>query len=322
MERILIIGNGFDLDLGLKTSYKDFLESKMFLQLNSNSLLAKYLGCKNQIQNWVDVEHELKNYANGLAEPSPDFWRDLAALGLEQEDLEPYKDAFKSNFIELKEALKEHLKAELNKLNQVPEHNKKNAFRLLYFGTLFNEEGNCHNFNLTKSFNAIYSLNFTSPLDKLNYSSHKKAAKLYFMHGSLKENNIVFGVEDGSVPDEFNFLLKSDHAAFGKAPDLLLQISNEAREFHFFGCSLGDTDNAHFLEFFSALSKTRDPVNGRASQHKLFFYVYGKDGYEQIKNRLLRLTNGQLARFKLNHDVIFYDIKDNKMVDQDFLNQL
>lgn len=27
MEKVLIIGNGFDLDLGLKTSYYDFMQS-------------------------------------------------------------------------------------------------------------------------------------------------------------------------------------------------------------------------------------------------------------------------------------------------------
>jgi hypothetical protein len=30
MGKVLILGNGFDLDLGFKTKYKDFLESKYF----------------------------------------------------------------------------------------------------------------------------------------------------------------------------------------------------------------------------------------------------------------------------------------------------
>jgi hypothetical protein len=67
---------------------------------------------------------------------------------------------------------------------------------------------------------------------------------IYFDYYLMLLNNIM---------DEFNFLLKSDHAAFGVAPDLLTTISGEPKEFHFFGCSLGDTDNAHFLDFFSPL---------------------------------------------------------------------
>lgn len=31
--KILIIGNGFDLNLGLKTSYKDFIQSEHFKDL-------------------------------------------------------------------------------------------------------------------------------------------------------------------------------------------------------------------------------------------------------------------------------------------------
>lgn len=311
MERILIIGNGFDLDLGLKTSYKDFLDSNIFSQLKNESSLATYLSDKNQIGNWVDVEHELKNYAESIIEQSIEFNKDVSQI--------------KPDFIKLKEALQEYLTVEIAGLNKA--RPKSNAFRLLKFGTLFDELNNFHDFNFfdsieKKPFNAIYTLNFTNPFEKLNYSRHEGAADVFFMHGSLKQNNIVFGVEDGSVHERFNFLLKSDHAAFGKTPDLLLSIANETREFHFFGCSLGDTDNAHFSNFFSVLAKTSNPTDKAILQHKLFFYVYGKEGYEQIRNRLLRLTNGQLARFKLNHDVTFYDIKDNKIVDQTFLNQL
>ena len=42
--KIIIIGNGFDLSLGLKTSYKDFIESDSFtLLLNKENSLTIYL---------------------------------------------------------------------------------------------------------------------------------------------------------------------------------------------------------------------------------------------------------------------------------------
>ncbi len=37
---VLILGNGFDLDLGLKTSYKDFWESE-FCRMPSNGTTSK-----------------------------------------------------------------------------------------------------------------------------------------------------------------------------------------------------------------------------------------------------------------------------------------
>ena len=47
MESTLIIGNGFDLDLGLKTSYKDFRNSEPWpikdVNLNDYTSLQCYL---------------------------------------------------------------------------------------------------------------------------------------------------------------------------------------------------------------------------------------------------------------------------------------
>ena len=65
MSRLLVIGNGFDLSFGLKTSYSHFVESSQFQQLLSNkSLLASRIQESKIKNNWVDLETELINYAN------------------------------------------------------------------------------------------------------------------------------------------------------------------------------------------------------------------------------------------------------------------
>lgn len=81
---VVIIGNGFDLNLGLKTSYKDFVESKYFtfilgenngidkecydfnknkikLQLINNGLAA-YIFRQARERNWYDIENDIKEY--------------------------------------------------------------------------------------------------------------------------------------------------------------------------------------------------------------------------------------------------------------------
>lgn len=352
MTRILIIGNGFDLNLGLKTSYKDFLDSEAFRTLSNTNMFAKYLQHKNEIQHWVDVEHELKSYANGLNGNSSEFneylvskhynldgnsailsrdeFKKLFLDKLLTPSLSTLKASFKTEFTALKTALHKHLESELKSFN-TRGTGKSNAFRLLRFGTLFDDTGSYHDFSFTesnftepiveKTFDVVFTFNYTNPLPKIGYS-RENGVEPYFIHGSLNQGNIVFGVEDGSVLDEFNFLLKSDHAAFGVAPDLLTTISGEPKEFHFFGCSLGDTDNAHFLDFFSSMAQTDNQLKVEADKHKLFFYVHGQSGYQHIRNRILHLTKRQLSRFKLNNKVVFYDIETNKMVDQNYLNQL
>lgn len=43
MSNILFIGNGFDLSLGLKTSYHDFIKSPEFANYSNNNKLFKHL---------------------------------------------------------------------------------------------------------------------------------------------------------------------------------------------------------------------------------------------------------------------------------------
>ena len=65
-DTMLVIGNGFDLSLGLKTSYGDFMYNIRYYVVDTsyNYKIIRYLIEKVQKENWVDIENELKNYAN------------------------------------------------------------------------------------------------------------------------------------------------------------------------------------------------------------------------------------------------------------------
>ena len=69
MNITFLIGNGFDLNLGLKTSYKDFLEDYANKNSNSNDSIMKFKDFidKKQIKKeilWVDAEKEFLDYSN------------------------------------------------------------------------------------------------------------------------------------------------------------------------------------------------------------------------------------------------------------------
>ena len=64
MRNLLIIGNGFDIDLGLKTKYSDFIESNCFDENKNNLFKSIYRSYKNM--NWIDLENELKNMLREL----------------------------------------------------------------------------------------------------------------------------------------------------------------------------------------------------------------------------------------------------------------
>lgn len=64
---VLVIGNGFDLDLGLPTSCDDFLSSNDFAGIErSGNRFAEYLRRRQNQQRWVDIELELAVYSTQM----------------------------------------------------------------------------------------------------------------------------------------------------------------------------------------------------------------------------------------------------------------
>ena len=70
---VLILGNGFDLDLGLKTSYKDFWESE-FCPKDYPAPLIHHLNQRwpdnLDAVKWCDLENELLNYYKSIPDPT------------------------------------------------------------------------------------------------------------------------------------------------------------------------------------------------------------------------------------------------------------
>lgn len=339
MIKTLIIGNGFDLDLGLETSYSNFINSTSFSKLEKDeNNLARYLRSVHQHQNWVDVEHELKNYVSLIESPLDSFARGIQSWHSEDitipsaldvldknstDKLTKLQNDFKSTlykeFVALKSTLAEyltHLKWPDIQLSEA------RGLTLLEDNELYANNEN-HTTRRTKNphvrFNQIFTLNYTN-IGKILKTrlGTEHDIEVFHMHGSLQDKNIVFGVEDRSVPEAYHYLLKADHAAFGNASDLKSILNtNKELDIRFFGCSLGDTDDEHFKHFFQELVKDSQRQNP-----KITFYVYGRKGYINLRNRIFALTDGQFSRFKLNNDVTFFDIENNHIIDQNYLNSL
>ena len=105
---LVIIGNGFDLDLELKTSYKDFMLSQIFENYREKSItettsygqlnLFDYLQDKfdGNDRNWIDIEMELRDFARKV---------DLSEYENEQAAL----DYIEKTFNQVRAALCEYL---------------------------------------------------------------------------------------------------------------------------------------------------------------------------------------------------------------------
>jgi Bacteriophage abortive infection AbiH len=211
---IAVIGNGFDLSLGLPTGYRDFLESSHFPRNDDAHALCETLAKKSRLQNWIDVEAELAGYASAHSN-KPDL---------------------RVEFDELRNALMSYI------ASIEGSRTRASAPALDFIRTITNSDDPLvFNFNYTSTVRRLL-LEFGIPEDQLSH-------RLRSVHGTCQEKNIIFGIDDqASIPDEHVYLFKSSSQAFsGRGFTKTLQAANAI---HFFGHSLGNPDHMYFRRFF------------------------------------------------------------------------
>lgn len=295
---ILIVGNGFDLNLDLKTSYTDFIRSKHIeehLKSHSNSLI-KHL-CEQSKSRWIDIENELKGYSAYLCKPPVQYNKRSLTLNsdiMNEKERAVSKRNFRSEYNELCKVLKEYLE-EKNQELSIDIQNSA-AYKVLHK----NCEKRCHilNFNYTDSIKKIIRSNF-------GYSSETKIDEvIQYVHGNLKED-IVFGIEDsGNVHPDHVFLYKSHNPQ--QNIHGLHTLFEDTRGIEFFGYSLGETDHSYFDDFFKDQSK-----NG-CTHKDLTFYYYDEKAYDNLIVQLNTLTDHRLSKLKQYNSVNFIKVSDIK----------
>lgn len=266
---VLVVGNGFDLNLGLKTGYVHFLNSEDFKNLiNSNNKLARYLSDQFALQNWIDVENELKVYAEKTNQTMEEFYNE---------------------FKQLSYALQKYL----NSLDYDNINKSSLAYNLLekfQMGNLL-----------------VIDFNYTPTIEKIwkeikLEGNIKREMEHIKIHGSIDENDIIFGVEDKArIPSKYVFLKKSSHKNF-YAVDFSSAIE-KSKGFALFGHSLGETDHMYFQDFFQ---NSCNKLKKNDSQNSTFFH-YGEMEYYKLLAQIDTLTFHNITKLKLKNNVRFYD---------------
>lgn len=270
MEKcVLILGNGFDLDLGLKTSYSDFMDSDDFKAIVDNNYFARYLqGRRNQLGgNWIDIENEIKVYLKEESSPVEAIWNSYP------------KKMFKKEFNELVDAMQKYFSnIDYSKINTSSCAAKilKAVINNGYFSIL---SYNYTDLKIIARKLFISKLSHRKMIEKESFVKH--------IHGCIKDKNIILGVEDNSSIDEkYCFVEKSMNKNY---------ISNNVREtldantILFFGHSFGETDYMYFKDFFSLQSG----VNNENIKRKYIRLFTFNDKSEDEIMRLLRNMNNK-----------------------------
>lgn len=301
---LLLIGNGFDCDLGLKTKYGDFVASEYFTNnLTDNFDAGKldeydydfnifdylmYRYNENQ-QKWIDIEHELAQLATRKSrvydKRTGKMFETHSVMGNLQ----------KKSF--------ELLKIELNNyLCQIDLNPKKDscAYRLLQI-----INGN----SLTK----IVSFNYTS-LGLICGQKKEFDMSCYHVHGSLSRtspSSIILGFQDDlDIDKSYCRMIKSHQPSYyaSHIPDYLEDID----EVIFYGLSLGDVDYPYFSDFF----KKQCVKNNKMHRKIISFFTYNEDSRLDILYQL-RMMNDKKTRYFFEYsNLAFYKTCDSSDKDK------
>ena len=326
---VLILGNGFDLDLGLKTSYKDFWESGLCpvdypapLIRHLNQCWKDNLGAVK----WYDLENELLNYYLGLRDPDKgeDFITEEEREFLKQFSSYGYVNGWYNNKGDLIQSLvdkgvltyrsgppsqlwgeykEDCLESPIWRDREALEQIKVSLCKYLKSiqrpvnasSTIAFQVLNFLNIEAGKG-NCIldvYTFNYTRV--QLNDAAPANAS-IHHMHGTCDDGKIIIGTrEDKSFNESYDFLQKSFDPAFN--PPALVEDLREADEVVIFGHSIGENDRQYFKSFF------KQQTDYSYSRRKdITIFTLNGDSEAQIKRALNMMTDCNLSTlYNLNN---------------------
>lgn len=304
---LLIIGNGFDLDLGLRTKYKDFIDSNIYdeytkriqerysfkmnydIESDEGINIFSYFKSVLKIQNWIDLEMEIGNLAT------------RKYFDIDPETGTPIRVLMKSS-----SAMMDSFNALRECLNKYISHVDIPWGRRSYASELLNIIASESRDNVQ-----IVNFNYTNLKD---YTGIDIKVPIHHIHGTITsghETNIILGVQDDiEVDKSYSYVIKS-HSPFYRS-SRIIDLLEEADEVIFFGHSLGETDYPYFSEFFQSQCK-RIPLDMRK---KIRIFTFDESSRLDILYQLRIMNNKQTRMFFENSDFALYRTKD-KMDDKE-----
>lgn len=272
-KSVLVLGNGFDIDLGINTKYENFVESSSWpfdktMKYEENSLPFFLNECLGKIDTWYDLEEALAKFA-GKSTDHLDSQNIVKA---------------KNDFATLCKALETYLQNQENSFVTTMKENKmtrrmRPAHHLL-------------NYFLKKEVRSIYTFNYTNLRRIARQIILGFDDEYTHIHGSLKNSNIILGTGDQRyINDNFFEFYKSANPHYES--NNLVEDLNNADEVYIFGHSLGLNDHDYFSEFFKMASKT---VHRPFAPNKIKVRIFTFDDRSEIaiKKQLMNLTGNHL----------------------------
>ena len=331
MNITFMIGNGFDLNLNLKTSYKDFY--KYYIENTKEDIISKSI--KNNYELWADLE---------------------LGLGLLLKDIDESQiDDFLDAKAKLETILTDYLETESQKFKIVDDNKFSEEFanKIINFSDGFSTEDKNQLKRLISNTAEVINyqfitFNYTTILDRMielvkskndKFTTHVAGTARYadilckphHIHGTLDEDDLILCVDNPSQIDNIKFqsdrritdyMIKTNvNRALGEGKiETAEEIINKSRYVCLFGLSIGDTDSTWWKYLVEWLNKSdnnrlvlfvRDDLKVHCSgsekirkrdRNREHFgtksYCIENDMYDKIKDKIIIVPNSKIFTYE------------------------
>lgn len=265
MSKVYLLGNGFDINLGLKSRYQDFADSSFWpFDQDTNRRMGVFLNKKkSEVDTWFDLEALLGQYAV-MASRHP------VASEIIDED--------KCSFKLLVDSFNDYITLQQNTVQ--PKSDSIAAHLVRHFAA-------------DPSQPKIFTFNYTD----LNFISQnitkRNRFEYHHVHGTCNDNSIIMGFGDelqGVVPS-YNFMRKSFNPHYH--PPRIIEEILKAQTVVMFGLSMGNVDYSYFDFFFKRISIPEHFVS--SSMKRVIIFAYMDNSRMSILNNLYEKTEGHLG---------------------------
>lgn len=267
MKILHIIGNGFDLNLGLKTSYKDFYDFYKLIESSKVSINTLKKNISNNYKNWSDLELALGQYSeefktvDDFDEVFEDIGEQLSKYLIQEESKFNFKNINQEKFFENLVKPEVYL--------SIAENNQIRTFKSNFSSSEWQID--IVTFNYTRILEKITQSKKNIPLgNHINKNLKTRLRGIEHIHGYV-DDRMVLGVNDISQLKNKKFHNNIDileaiikiqcNKAYGHTIDTQFSTKiNQADLICIFGSSIGDTDDFWWKQIGQKIKSKSIPI--------------------------------------------------------------
>lgn len=283
-NRVLVLGNGFDLDLGYPTGYKDY---KLPFQNNGKDShrLGKFLLHCTKVQQWGSLEKVLTEY--GRVDPEKEYKDIMNMFSFPGSSI--INKAFGQIFRRTSKAIRnrsKHVPGDLKDLEKLS--NSLEAY--IKSLDLSKPREDSVAAKLLKALcsepSTVYSFNYTD-LAEIGKALGVEVEPVHYVHGCAAQGNMVLGAGDYTqLRSNATYLYKTMNEKY-RATDLMDAL-DKSDEVFFYGLSFSKEDYPYFEDFFKKIA------DGDYGSQRKYIRIFTYDDYSRmdVLSNLRGMTDG------------------------------